>query len=228
MPPPKRRPAPPENPAVAARIARRELRRSRSRDEILEGARRVLLRSGIAATTLESVAREIGVSKTALYYYFPSKDALLFELVFGVMEAQAQAVHRAVENTNGGGSALRAIVRETVHVFAPRLDDFRLAFLHGQVATPGSVHLDEQQFARIRPLNDLILVGAAQKLTDERKKRRGRARVEPRLMAFLAYLAAIGMLTMKGMVERVEDPLLYSDDQLIDGFARIFEAAAAP
>lgn len=34
-------------------------------------------------------------------------------------------------------------------------------------------------------------------------------------MAFLAYLAAIGLLTMKGMVESVEDPLLYSDDQLI-------------
>ncbi|MEO6659805.1 MAG: helix-turn-helix domain-containing protein [Burkholderiaceae bacterium] len=229
MPSPKRHPAPPENPAVAARIARRERRRSRSRDEILEGARRVLLRSGIAATTLESVAREIGVSKTALYYYFPSKDALLFELVFSVLEAQAKAVHRAVENTSDGAGALRAIVRETVHSFAPRLDDFRLAFLHGQVASPGSVHLDEQQFTRVRPLNDLVLVGATKKLADERKKRRGgaRVRVEPRLLAFLAYLAAIGMLTMKGMVESVEDPLLYSDDQLIDGFARIFEAAAA-
>ncbi len=45
-------------------------------------------------------------------------------------------------------------------------------------------------------------------------------------MAFLAYLAAIGLLTMKGMVESVGDPLLYSDEQLIDGFARVFEAAA--
>lgn len=187
----------------------------------------MLLRSGIAATTLESVAREVGVSKTALYYYFPSKDALLFELIFGVMEGQAQAIHRAVANTNDGAGALHAIVRETVHAFAPRLDDFRLAFLHGQVASPGSVHMDEQQFARIRPLNDLVLAGAASKLTDERKKRRGRGRVEPRLMAFLAYLAAIGVLTIKGMVESLEDPLLYSDDQLIDGFARVFEAAAA-
>jgi len=38
----------------------------------------------------------------------------------------------------------------------------------------------------------------------------------------------MGMLTMKGMVESVGDPLLYSDEQLIEGFARIFEAAAAP
>jgi AcrR family transcriptional regulator len=228
MSPTKRRPAPSVSAEAASRLARRERRRSRSREEILEAARRVLFRSGIAATTLDAVAREVGVSKTALYYYFPSKDALLFELVFGAFKAHSQAIHDAVERTKDGGDALRAIVRETVNAFAPCLDDFRLAFLHGQVAGQGAVHLNEQQFARIRPLNDLSFAGAAKRLTEERRKRRGRARVEPRLMAFLAYLAAIGLLTMKGMVESLDDPLKYSDDQLVEGFARIFEAAAAP
>lgn len=46
-------------------------------------------------------------------------------------------------------------------------------------------------------------------------------------MAFLAHLAAIGILTMKGMVESLDDPLLYTDAQLVEGFARILEAAAA-
>jgi hypothetical protein len=46
-------------------------------------------------------------------------------------------------------------------------------------------------------------------------------------MAFLAHLAAIGMLTMKGMVESLEDPLRYSDEQIVEGFARVFGAAAA-
>jgi hypothetical protein len=115
-----------------------------------------------------------------------------------------------------------------VSVFAPRLDDFRLAFLHGQVAGQGTVHFDDTQFARIRPLNDLWFAGAAQKLAAEHRGRRGRARVEPRLLAFLAYVSAIGLLTMKGMVESVDDPLLYSDEQLVEGLARVFEAAAAP
>lgn len=229
MPTSKKPTEPVESPApVAARVARRELRRSRSREEILEGARRVLLKSGIAATTLESVAKEIGVSKAALYYYFPSKDALMFELVYGALESHAQAVHAATAKAHSGGEALRAIVRETAHAFAPRLDDFRLAFMHGQVASAGSVHFDEEQFRRIRPLNELCFASTAKMLADERKKQPGRARVEPRLMAFLAYLAAIGMLTMKGMVESLDDPLAYSDEQLIEGFARVFEAAAAP
>ncbi len=228
MSPTKRPHARPATAEVVTRLARRERRRDQSRTEILDAARRVLFRSGVAATTLDAVAKEVGVSKTALYYYFPSKDALLFELVFGAIETQAQAVHDAVEQTRDGGEALGAIVRETVNSFAPRLDDFRLAFLHGQVAGPGAVHWDEQQFARIRPFNDLCFAGAAKKLAEETRKRPGRALVEPRLMAFLAYLAAVGLLTMKGMVESLEDPLAYSDDQLVEGFARIFEAAAAP
>jgi AcrR family transcriptional regulator len=228
MPATKRLAAAAVGPAEAARLARRERRRSRSREEILEAARQVMLRNGIARTTLDAVAKEVGVSKTALYYYFPSKDALFFELVFGNLQSQAQAVHDAVERTATGADALGAIVRESVEVFAPRLDDFRLAYLHGQVAGQGGVHFDEQQLERIRPLNDLWFAGAAKKLGDERKKRPARAKVEPRLLAFLAWLAGIGLLTMKGMVESQDDPLVYTDEQLIEGFARVFAAAATP
>jgi len=44
----------------------------------------------------------------------------------------------------------------------------------------------------------------------------------------LANVSAIGILTFKGMVESVGDPLRWSDEQLIEGLARIFESAAAP
>ncbi len=226
-PPKKRRKAAPAD-EVPPRIARRERRRERSREEIVEAARRVLLRDGIAATTLDAVAKEVGLTKAALYYYYPSKDALLFEIIFGVLEAQSRAVHDAVLEAKSGGDALRAIVRETVHIYASRMDDFRLAFLHGQVARPGSVSLGAEQFARLRPLNDLTYAGAAKRLSEDWKHGRGRANVEPRLMAFLANIAAIGALTLKGIVESVGDPLLYSDEQLIEGLARIFGAAAAP
>jgi len=219
---------PSETADLVRRRSRRERRRERSREEILDAARRVLLRKGVAATTLDAVAREVGVSKPALYYYFPSKDALLFELVFEALRSHAQNVHDAVDAAKDGEDALGSILRETVKAFAPRLDDFRLAFLYGQVSTPGAVHFDAEQFARIRPLNNLLLAGAAGKLSEESRARPNRAGVEPRLMAFLAYLSALGLLTMKGMVESLKDPLIYSDEQLVEGLARIFAAAAAP
>lgn len=228
MPPKKPRSIPTTPPEVEKRIARRERRRERSREEILDAAREVLLKKGVAALTVEAVAKEVGVTKTALYYYFPSKDALLFELMFGILGAHAQAVHDAVEKAKDGADALGTLIRASVKEFAPHMEDFRLAFLHGQMASPGSVHFDTDQFARIRPLNDLWLAGAAEKLAEDKTARSKGAAVEPRLMAFLAYLAALGMLTMKGMVESVGDPLLYSDDQLIEGFAKVFKAAATP
>jgi AcrR family transcriptional regulator len=218
----------PQTAPTGPRIARRERRRERSREEIVDAARRVLLRNGIAATTLDAVAREVGLTKAALYYYYPSKDALLFELVFGTVAKQSQAVHDAVAEAKGGGDALRAIIRQTVESFASNLDDFRLMFLQGQVSGPGTVRFAPEQLARLRPLNDLAFAGATKKLAEEWRRERGRARVEPRQMAFMASLAAIGLLTMKGMVESVGDPLLYSDEQLIEGFGRIFAAAAAP
>jgi len=211
--------------AATKRQARRKRRHEQSREEILDAARRVLLRSGVAATTLDAVAKEVGVSKTALYYYFPSKDALLFELIFAVFEASAHAVHDSVEQATSGAEALRALIGETVRAFAPRLDDFRLAYLYGQVASSGALHFDVEQFARIRPLNDLWLAGAARKLAQNQDKHPSRTQLDPRLIAFLAHVSAIGLLTMKGLVENLDDPLRYSDEQLIDGFARVFEAA---
>jgi AcrR family transcriptional regulator len=220
---PERDSAANEEVKLAARAARRTRRRDQSRAEILAAARRVLLSSGVAAMTLDAVATEAGMSKTGLYYYFRSKEALVFELVYGVLERQSRAVHDAVEQTADGGAALGAVIGATVDAFAPQLDDFRLAFLFGQVAGAGALHWDAEQFERIRPLNDLALAGATAKLGGELP---GGAAVEPRLMAFLAYLSAIGLLTMKGMVERMEDPLLYSDAQLVEGFARVFAAAS--
>lgn len=213
--------------AATKRQARRERRRERSREEILEAARHVLLENGVASMTLEAVAKEVGVSKPALYYYFPSKDALLFELIFEIYENHARTVQEAVSKTKDSAHALSAIIRETVETFAPQLDDFRLAFLHGQVANPGAVHFDATQFARVRPINDLLFSGAAEKLVEEQDQQPGSGRVEPRLLAFLAYLSAIGFLTMKGMVESMDDPLLYSDDQIIEGFSKVFAGAAS-
>lgn len=213
---------------VPPRIARRERRRERSREEIVDAARRVILRLGLRATTLDAVAKEVGLTKAALYYYYPSKDALLFDLIIGAVEDQSRAIHDGVAKAKTGSDALRAVVSETVRTFAPRMDDFRLAFLHGQVAGPGALHLGAEQFARLRPLNDLAYGGAAALLAEEWKHARGRAGVEPRLMVFLSYLSAVGLLTLKGMVESVGDPLLYSDEQLIEGFARVFAAAASP
>src|SRR5262249_15234935 len=148
--------------AEAPRITRRERRRTQSREEILDAARRVIMRDGVGAT-LDAIAEEVGLTKAALYYYYPSKDALLFEIVFRIYEGAAQAVCDAVEPTKGGAEALATIIRTTVERYAPKMDDFRLAFLFAQLGAEPFNMLPEY-LARIRPLNDLTYAGATRKL----------------------------------------------------------------
>lgn len=207
---------------TVARLARQQRRRDRSREDILAAARIVLLRDGIAAVTVDAVAREAGMSKTGLYYYFSSKETLVFELVYAVWQDRAERVRDAVANVNSGPAALGEIIRNTVEGYAPQMDDFRLAYLLGQVSNASGLQVSPEQFERIRPLNEMILGGASRKLAET-----GQCHVvEPRLLAFLAHVSALGVLTMKGLVESQGDPLLYSDELLIEALSKIFAAAA--
>ncbi|GAA2050594.1 TetR/AcrR family transcriptional regulator [Streptomyces carpaticus] len=54
--------------------------RPSSRPLILDAAIRVTERDGITALTLESAAREAGVTKAGLMYHFPSREDLLFAI----------------------------------------------------------------------------------------------------------------------------------------------------
>lgn len=214
-----------ESDAKARRQARFASRRDRSREEILDAAREVVLEKGVAGTTLAAVARAAGMSKTALYYYFPSKDALLFALVFRILRNQAQGVHDAVEQTKTAPDALGALIETLAREYAARLDDFRLAFLYNQMTTSGRASVTPEQLESIRPLNDLLLAGTARRIDRAEDTRAG---VPPRLLAFLAQTAVVGLLTYKGNVEAIDDPLLYSDDEMIAALIRIFATAAEP
>lgn len=50
------------------------------RQRILATALRLFLSNGFAATSLQTIARELGVTKAAVYYHFPAKAALAREI----------------------------------------------------------------------------------------------------------------------------------------------------
>ena len=63
------------NGAVASREEVRELKRRAA----LRVAARMFNEKGYHATSLDEIAEEIGVTKTALYYYFKNKEQLLYD-----------------------------------------------------------------------------------------------------------------------------------------------------
>ncbi len=186
----------------------------------------VLGRVGAAKLTLELVARELGVTKQALYHYFPSKDVLLFELCMAELTASAAGVRAACTAAPDGVSALEAVIRAYVEYFASRLDAFRLVMMHIQQVEVAM--MPPEAVARIRPLNDALYGVAEAKLLAGRRRGRGRQGdpLAARRLVFAAHLAAQGLLSMKALVERFHDPLRYRDDELVDELCRAFRASA--
>lgn len=58
-----------------------------TRERLLEVAEKEFARYGYAGAHLQSIAEQIGVQKTALYYYFDSKGALWTAVMLGMLEA---------------------------------------------------------------------------------------------------------------------------------------------
>lgn len=52
----------------------------KTRVAIIEAARRVFLRHGVARSTFENIAVEAGVTRGAVYYHFQDKEALFFAI----------------------------------------------------------------------------------------------------------------------------------------------------
>jgi AcrR family transcriptional regulator len=50
------------------------------RTEILDAAKRLFVENGYDATTIRRIAGSLGISSTALYVYFPDKNAILGEI----------------------------------------------------------------------------------------------------------------------------------------------------
>jgi AcrR family transcriptional regulator len=69
----------------------------RARERIIDAAAEVVRREGLAGSTMESIAREIGVSKGALYLYFPSKAQLLVAILGRYRDEVMARLELAVE-----------------------------------------------------------------------------------------------------------------------------------
>ncbi|MFI5337395.1 MAG: TetR/AcrR family transcriptional regulator, partial [Opitutales bacterium] len=65
------------------------------RDRILQTARSRLFTDGYTALTMDALAAELGMSKKTLYVHFPSKDALVEEILLcfcGEIRSSADAI----------------------------------------------------------------------------------------------------------------------------------------
>lgn len=67
-------------------------RRRNVREDIYVAALESFERNGVRGTLMEGVAKEAGVSRPTIYYYFPDKDALVLEVIV----RQVREIHRHI------------------------------------------------------------------------------------------------------------------------------------
>ena len=79
--PPPNEPPQPEAVTPARRTPKFRRRAEARPDEVLEAALDLFIEKGFAATRVEDIAKRAGLSKGAVYLYFPSKEAIMEALV---------------------------------------------------------------------------------------------------------------------------------------------------
>ena len=94
--------------------------------EVLDKAAALFAAQGFAATSLKDVADAVGLQRSSIYYYYPSKDALLEELIQGVTEPIAEILSEVQAKHLRPLAEIREVVRRLVLWVADPKTHFRL------------------------------------------------------------------------------------------------------
>lgn len=181
----------------------------RKRALILKSAAHVFGRKGFHATTLEEIAAVLKVTKASLYYYFSTKEELLYEVHLLSLEDVLARLDRALAGHESPVDQLRAAVTEHLRVLAV---DYEGAFMLQQ-----EYDLPDQYKALIVALRDRYeakMLDIVQQGVRQRLFRTKDARVAVRMLLgsinwFLRWYRSDGRLTVDEIAEAYMDFTFY-------------------
>jgi AcrR family transcriptional regulator len=136
--------------ADASQTEQRQARRA----EALEAATRLFATKGFVKTTVADVARSLELGAPALYYYFPSKEALLF----AVLERAMVQLNATLDQALAACATAEPAIRLRTLVATQVLEEVRAAktmpmindYLYG--ALRDAAHFTTEQVERLRVL----------------------------------------------------------------------------
>jgi AcrR family transcriptional regulator len=206
--------------------ARVQHKRKQARQEILQVAQTLLRGGGVEAVTLASVAGELSMTKQSLYHYFSSKEALVKSLVTTLLDDEIRALTAAVEASGTLENTLSTLIRTFYDHYIKNLDAFRVIYCQSQLFAAQNERIDEQTLRdeinpRTRHLFDIL----ENRMTSSDMSSEERLRI--RQLAFVAWSSALGLLTMLGVADANNDPLVHSDEALLATLSDVFDGASA-
>jgi AcrR family transcriptional regulator len=91
-------------------------------DAILDAAATVLAARGYPTTSMNELAEACGVSKGRIYYYFESKEAILFEILKRHLDRLLEECEAVVRDHDEPREQLEALIRTVLQIYAVSRD----------------------------------------------------------------------------------------------------------
>lgn len=112
---------PPEQPRTL-----RDQQRQLTRQRILQAAREAFTAIGVAAVTVDQIARDAGISRATLYLHFPNKEAILVALLRRDLTSVHQIFDPLGKAAREGQAAVARWIKGYVDVLKRHSGDLRL------------------------------------------------------------------------------------------------------
>jgi TetR/AcrR family transcriptional regulator len=189
-------------------------------ERILVAAMTAFGTRGYDGTSLDDLARDLGIRKQTILYWFPSKEVLLEAVVDRCADEVAGRLVQGLEGAGDGFGRVEAMVRAMFRLAARHPS--MLGFLREvtRLGPPASTRL----LARLAPLIDR----ASEFLEAEMDAGRMR-RHDPRLLLLAAYSMVTGMATEVDVLRAFgEEPTLPSLLRRRDELLSLLRAALEP
>ena len=199
-------------------------RGAETRERIIAATRTALARHG-QDLTLDQVAADLGLTKQAVLYHFPSKDRLLVELALLGIAEEAEAMVAALAPARTAADAVRRFLSANFAFHQADLERFRLIYVRAQVFPGAKDSIRGERHTRIYPVTARMYAALEAKL---RAGPRFPRRLDARTLAVAVHLAAIGYATMAGELEGVHETMKLPFGRYIDELASAIGAGFTP
>jgi AcrR family transcriptional regulator len=103
-------------------VSRRERKRELTRARLYEAALHEFRRSGFDRSSVSHIARRAGVSRASFYFHFPTKEHVLFDLLWGIQQEIAKRI--------AAGDSLRSALHALVDAMIEAESSVESAELH--------------------------------------------------------------------------------------------------
>jgi AcrR family transcriptional regulator len=189
-------------------------------DRILDAALDAFGTRGYEATSLDDLAKELGVRKQTILYWYPSKDVLLAAVIDRTAGEVTVRLERAIAHATPGFGRIEAIVRAMSRLAARHPTMLGFVREVSRLGPPASSRLT----SAIAPLVDRASGYLAAEMDAGRMRRH-----DPRLLLLAAYSMVTGLATELEVLRAFgEEPTLASLVRRRDELLALLRAALVP